>query len=72
MDEKEKEEFKRLLAVSPFVHRIVDILKEWRTALETIPRDDYESPAWACKQADRNGAVRMLNQTLTLLDHKEK
>ena len=71
LDEKEKEEFKRTLNHSPLIARVVEILKEWKTNYETTPRDDYESTSWACKQADRNGSVRTLNQVLAILDHKE-
>jgi hypothetical protein len=71
LDLKEKEEFKRLLYHSALIDRLVEILKGWQAEVLTIPRDDYESPAWACKQADRNGELRTLNKVLQLLDHKE-
>lgn len=29
---------------------------------------DYDSPAWACKQADLNGAVRQTKKLLDMLD----
>lgn len=70
-DEKTKEEWKRLLHHSALIDRVVEILKSWETEVQTIPRDDYESPAWACKQADRNGELRTLTKILKLLDHKE-
>jgi len=72
LDEKTKEEFKRLLHHSALIERVVEILQTWKAEVEVIPRDDYESPAWACKQADRNGEARTLNKVLRLLDHKEK
>jgi hypothetical protein len=71
LDANEKEEFKRLLAHAKLIERVVEIIKGWKTEIDTTPRDDYESPAWACKQADRNGAGRTLLKVLTLLDHKE-
>ena len=71
LDDKTKEEWKRLLHHSALIDRVVAIIKEWEKENDTIPRDDYESPAWACKQADRNGVVRTLKKLITLLDHKE-
>lgn len=71
LDDKTKEEFKRLLLHSALIDRVVEILKGWEAECLSIRRDDYESPAWACKQADRNGELRTLNKVLQLLDHKE-
>lgn len=72
LDAKTKEDFKRYLHTSPLIEQVVKIVKAWKEENNTIPRDDYESPAWACKQADRNGSDRAYNQILKLLDHKEK
>lgn len=71
LDEKTKEEFRRTLHHSALIDRLVEIVKGWKDEVLSVKRDDYESPAWACKQADRNGQLRTLTQVLQLLDHKE-
>lgn len=36
------------------------------------PTPDYDSPSWAYKQADINGANRMLRRVLSIIDLSEK
>ena len=72
LDDKTKEEWKRLLNHSAMIDRMIEIVKEWIREAESTPMDDYDSPSWAYKQADRNGRVRSLKQVLSILDQKEK
>lgn len=72
LDHKTKEEFKNTLQYSALIDRVVEILKGWKAEALLTPRDDYESPAWACKQADRNGELRTLNKLIQLLDLKDQ
>lgn len=71
-DEKTKKEFENLLLHSALIDRVIDVLKGWKSEVLTVPRDDYDSPAWACKQADRNGELRTLNKLIKLLDLKDQ
>lgn len=61
-EDKEKEK-KRILAQKTFLHEIAEILEE--ELEEGTP--DYESPSWAYKQADRNGANRKLHEIIKFL-----
>ncbi len=72
LDQKTKEEYKNLLLHSALVDRVIEVLKGWKAEALSTPRDDYESPAWACKQADRNGELRTLNKLIKLLDLKDQ
>jgi len=72
LDQKTKDEFKNSLLHSALIDRVVEVLKGWKSEVLTISRDDYESPAWACKQADRNGELRTLNKLIKLLDLKDQ
>lgn len=47
--------------------------EELRALLEREEKKtpDYSSPSWAYEQADTNGANRMLDQILKLLDTKD-
>ena len=71
LDPKEKEEFLRLLQNSALIRRIEEVLDEWIRAESSVPKDDYDSPSWSHKQADRNGSLRAYNKVKQLLDHKE-
>lgn len=50
-----------------------DALREVLVELEdnTPPKADYDSPSWAYKQADRNGANRILNRIRKLITVQE-
>ena len=50
-----------------------DDLREILLQLEEKNRkEDYESPSWAYKQADQNGANRMLRQVLSIINLESK
>ena len=67
-DKQSKEDFEGYVRnSSSLLERLSDILKQKVVTLSS-PRDDYDSPAWACKQADRNGQLRVLNDILKLTD----
>lgn len=38
---------------------------------DRVPADDYETPSWAFKQADRNGYERAIKEVLDLIDIQE-
>ena len=46
---------------------LTELLKE---EFEDTPTPDYNNPSWAYKQADINGANRMLRQIMKLIDIK--
>ena len=41
---------------------LTDTIDREIAALSNTTNDDYETPAWACKQADRNGQIRALKK----------
>lgn len=72
LDEKGKEEFRRLLAHSALIRRLREILTEEISVLENTSKTDYEKAAWAFYQADKNGELRALKKILNLLDQREQ
>lgn len=71
LDQKTKDEFKNYLLNSALIDRVLVILRGWKEESLNTPRDDYDSPAWACKQADRNAEYRTLTKIIKLLDLKD-
>lgn len=50
------------------LERLREIITEEIKAGEALPKTDYDSPSWAYKQADRNGALRAYQNVLKLLE----
>lgn len=71
LDEKGKDEFKRLLAHSALIKRLREILSEFEKETENRVAD-YDSPSWPYRQADKNGERRAYQKILSILDHKEE
>ncbi len=60
---EEKQELEGIVRNSRTVMTILTrVIDQEVAALEAIKSDDYETPAWACKQADRNGQIRALKK----------
>lgn len=70
MKEDEKQKLIHSLKNSDLSQRLQSILKEWERQLE-MTQKDYDSPAWAYKQAHRNGMQEAYKKLLSLFDHKE-
>ena len=45
---------------------LTKVIEEELAALRKPPSSDYDSPAWAYKQADRNGQIRVLTNLLSM------
>ncbi len=45
---------------------LTKVIEEELAALRKPPSSDYDSPAWAYKQADRNGQIRALTNLLSM------
>jgi hypothetical protein len=58
-----------LRASQTLVERLIEIVQEWETDLnkQETSGDDYTTPAWSHKQADRNGQRRTLKKLIDLL-----
>lgn len=72
---QEVSEFESTLRRSIFIlGRLKSLLKEWQEDLDRQEGrgDDYESPSWAFKQANRNGEKHQLRKTLDLLSFLEE
>jgi hypothetical protein len=70
-DPDEREKFKQALRSSAFVFRILkDIIEQEKRSINAseLNPNDFESPAWAQKQAFRNGERRGLQIVEELLD----
>jgi hypothetical protein len=62
----QQEGFKRQISSSKDVlEKLESILKD--KIKEVVLSDDYDSPSWAFKQADRNGYNRALTEVLNIL-----
>ena len=62
----QQEGFKRQISSSKDVlEKLENILKD--KIKEVVLSDDYDSPSWAFKQADRNGYNRALTEVLNIL-----
>lgn len=67
LSQDQREVFKRQLSSSKDVlEKLKEIIENKRK--ETILSEDYESPSWAYKQADRNGYNRALTEILNILN----
>lgn len=72
LPKNEQDEFKKLVLGSQKVlDRAAEIVYT-RSIVETRPPiEDYDSPSWAYKQADRNGYLRAYTEIFNLLKLKE-
>lgn len=67
-DREEVRKFKEYVLNSVGVtNRLADILEEKVKNHEVFKEEDYKNPSWAFAQADRNGYVRALIETIELL-----
>lgn len=65
---EEQEKFRAYVLSSVGVlKRLADILESKVDAREVFKEEDYNSPSWAFKQADRNGYVRALREIQQML-----
>lgn len=69
---EDQQAFVDLLAASPVVDRLKEILRARLNERATFKEADYSSPSWAYLAADRNGYVRALNDLLNLLEVKSR
>jgi len=68
-DEKEKEALLFILQNNRvLIDRLLLILEKFEAEEDVLTTQDYDSPSWAYKQADRNGAVRSLRKVKKLFD----
>ncbi len=63
MPAEDKETLETLIRNSRSVmDRLTVVIDREISHLQSHTPDDYETPAWACKQADRIGQIRALNK----------
>ena len=66
--EEDKNSVKQLVNNSKNLLKILsELIEEDIKSLERISSDDYDSPSWAYKQADRAGQLRTLRKILDLI-----
>lgn len=66
--EEEKEYFRRSIYASRQVlDKLLEIMNKRKASISSVTREDYDSPSWAYKQADRNGALREIESVIKLL-----
>ena len=71
-NKEEQENFKKIVESSKItLDRLTEIVYTISKSGESHSAEDYDSPSWAYKQADRNGYLRALNTILKLIDIKE-
>ena len=69
---EEKEEFvQQIIQAMPVLRIYMEAIERRIEKQEIIKADDYESPAWSHKQADRNGYNRALHELLQLFPRPE-
>jgi len=67
-NEQERIELTQTINNSRYILDLLErIIRDEITEEEKTKLDDYNSPSWAYRQADRNGALRVLRQILTLI-----
>lgn len=68
-DKAEQEKFKQMvLGSAKVLDRAHEILYNMVLESGKVSNDDYDSPSWAYKQADRNGYIRGLRDAMKLLE----
>lgn len=72
LPKNQQDEFKKqVIGSQKILDRAAEIVYN-KSIVETRPSvEDYDSPSWAFKQADRNGYLRALNEIYNLLKLKE-
>lgn len=50
------------------INALLEILEEMESEEDSLSTKDYDSPSWAYKQADRNGALRAIRKVKKLFD----
>lgn len=69
LPQDKREEFKQLvLNSSTVLDRLKDIVYNMSKNGEESKTEDYDSPSWAYRQADKNGQLRAYRDILKLLD----
>lgn len=67
-DEADKKAFKEAYKASGEIRRrLIELLEEERAANNKARCDNYESPAWAMKQADHNGVERTIEKIISII-----
>jgi hypothetical protein len=68
--EEEREKFERMVrGGTSCLKRLREIILEDVKAIESTKSfDDYDSPGWSMKHADRLGQLRVLKKLLTLME----
>ena len=67
-NDQERRELTQTINNSRYILDLLErIIQDEITEEEKTKLDDYNSPSWAYRQADRNGALRVLRQILTLI-----
>lgn len=59
---------KEVLSYTTAFNDLMKVLETW----EETGSPDYTSPSWSHEQADRNGANRMLQKVIKLIDIHQK
>jgi hypothetical protein len=73
LSKDEQADFKEFVKNSQKVlDRLSEILYNRVNDQEVVSTEDYDSPSWAYKQADRNGYLRALREIQTLLNVSDK
>ena len=68
-DSEKKKEFQEYIRNSRGVlERLTQIIDQELAEANKTREDDYDTASWACKQADRNGQIRVLNKLRLLTD----
>jgi len=59
-----------IIAAIPAFKRLKKLLEDRRSSaeVERLSKNTYESPAWACYQADANGYTRAINEIIKLIE----
>jgi hypothetical protein len=68
---EEKEDRARLIRNSIVVDILRAYVEDKLSQEQKVSKSDYDSPSWAFAQADRNGAIRTLNELLLILTIKD-
>lgn len=62
-----EEDLKKLFSSTGTFRELLEYILEDLTPNHIVPRTDYDNPAWAYKQADRNGYIRALDEIKSLI-----
>ena len=66
---EEQLKFKEFVQSSqPVLSRLSDLMDSRLRSGEVVKANDYDSPSWAFKQADRNGYLRAVSELKALLN----